>query len=205
MIDNEQLNLILASNSQSRKSLLNGANIAFTAQAADIDESVIKIKNVKAGVKPAQTAQDLADAKALYIGKIVAQANPSALVLGSDQICHLDGQILDKPGNKVKLMTHMQSLNGKTHILTAALTVVKNQKIIFQYKDEAHLTMYDLSQAEIEDYIQRAGDEVMNAAGGYHLEAVGVQLFKRIEGSYFTILGLPLLPLIEFLRQHNKP
>ncbi|MBL1419524.1 MAG: Maf-like protein [Alphaproteobacteria bacterium] len=203
MIDNQKLNLILASGSRSRKSLLNGAGIAFTAHPADIDESIIKTQNTKLGINPAQTAQDLADAKALYVGHIISQEKPSALVLGSDQICHLNGQILDKPGSKANLSAHLQQLTGKTHTLTSALSIVQNGKIIFRHKDAAHLTMYDLNEAEIADYIKRAGDDVIHAAGGYHLEAIGVQLFKQIEGSYFTILGLPLLPLIEFLRDHG--
>lgn len=203
MINNQKLNLILASSSQSRKSLLNGADIAFTAHPADIDENIIKAKNTKLGIKPAQTAQDLADAKALYVSQIISLANPSTLILGSDQICHLDGKILNKPGSKTNLFAHLQQLSGKTHILTSALSIVQNGKIIFRHKDAAHLTMYDLDEAEIEDYIKRASDAVLNAAGGYHLEAIGVQLFKQIEGSYFTILGLPLLPLIEFLRDHH--
>lgn len=203
MIDNKNLNLILASSSQSRKNLLNGADIAFTAQPADIDESIIKAKNIKAGITPAQTAQDLADAKALYVSKIVSSANPTALILGSDQICHLDGQILDKPRTKTNLLAHLQELSGKTHNLTSALSIVQNGKIIFRHKDAAHLTMYDLNEAEIQNYIKRAADNVIYAAGGYHLEAIGVQLFKQIDGNYFTILGLPLLPLIEFLRDYQ--
>ncbi|MBL1240424.1 MAG: Maf-like protein [OCS116 cluster bacterium] len=200
MIDNEQLNLILASNSLGRKSLLNGANIAFTALPADIDEDIIKRKNIQLGIEPAQTAQDLADAKALYVSKLVSVENRSALILGSDQICHLHGMILDKPGDKANLLGHLQQLSGKTHILTSALSIVQNGQVVFRVKEEARLTMYDLSAAEIADYIEQADDDVVNAAGGYHLEAIGVQLFRQIEGSYFTILGLPLLPLIEFLR-----
>lgn len=203
MINNKKLNLILASGSQSRKNLLNGADIAFTAHPADIDESIIKNQNIKLGIKPAQTAQDLADAKALYVSKIVSPANPMALILGSDQVCHLDGQILDKPGSKANLLNHLQQLSGKTHILTSALSIAQNGKIIFRHKDAAHLTMYDLNEAALKNYIKRAGDEVIHAAGGYHLEAIGVQLFKQIDGNYFTILGLPLLPLIEFLRDHQ--
>lgn len=200
MIDNQQLDLILASNSQARKALLKGADIDYIAIAADIDEDIIKRKNIALGCSPSQTAQDLADAKAI----LVSQRHQKSLVLGSDQICHLNGEILNKPSNRQSLTAHIQKLNGKTHILSSALSVAQNGKIIFQFCDDAHLTMYELSQAEIEDYVTRASDQVVNAAGGYHLEAVGVQLFKQINGSYFTILGLPLLPLIEFLKHYQN-
>lgn len=196
MIDNQKLDLILASNSQGRKALLTGADIKFKAQAADIDEDVIKNNNQSLGLSPAQTAQDLADAKALF----VSQQYQSQLVLGSDQVCHLNGQLINKPGSTDKLFAHIQKLNGKTHILTSAISIAQNGKIIFRCSDDARLTMYNLSTDEIENYVNRASEQVVNAAGGYHLEAIGVQLFKKIDGSYFTILGLPLLPLIEFLR-----
>lgn len=197
MIDNDKLDLILASSSQSRKNLLNGAGIDFTAKSPDVDEAIIKQHNLKLGVLPQQTAQDLADAKAL----IVSQQNRACLTLGSDQICHLHGEIFDKPGNKDGLFKHLRTLSGKTHTLTSAMSMALDGKIIFRYKDHAQLTMYKLSDDDIRHYIECASDDVVNAAGGYHLEDVGVQLFKRIEGSYFTVLGLPLLPLIEFLNQ----
>ncbi|MCJ8323878.1 MAG: Maf-like protein [Rhizobiales bacterium] len=196
MIDNQKLDLILASNSQGRKALLTGADIKFKAHAANIDEAIIKTRNQSLGFPPAQTAQDLADAKALFVSK----QYPSKLTLGSDQVCHLNGDIIDKPGSTDRLFAHIEKLNGKTHILTSAISIAQNGKIIFRYSDDAHLTMYNLSADEIKNYVNRASEQVVNAAGGYHLEAIGVQLFKNIDGSYFTILGLPLLPLIEFLR-----
>ncbi len=200
MINNTDLNLILASNSQARKSLLLNADISFKAIPANIDEDIIKQKNIKLNISPEQTAQDLADAKALFVSK----ANQLGLILGSDQICHIDNQILNKPKTTQKLFERIKKLNGKTHTLTSAFTIVKNNKVIYQYKDDAHLTLYNMSDADINDYINRASDAVLNSAGGYHLEAVGIQLFKKIEGSYFTILGLPLLPLIEFLKTQNN-
>lgn len=203
MIDNQQLNLILASNSQARKALLTKAGITFKIHPADINEDIIKNNNIKLAIDPAQTAQDLADAKALHVGKIISNKNPSALILGSDQICHIDGQILNKPASQTRLFEHIEYLSGKTHTLSSALTIVQNGQIIFQHQDTAKLTMYDLNQAQINDYIERAADNVVDAAGGYHLESIGLQLFKKIEGSYFTILGLPLLPLIEFLHDYQ--
>lgn len=200
MIDNQQLDLILASNSHGRKALLTGADIRFKAHPANINEDIIKNKNNLLGLSPAQTAQDLADAKAL----IVSQQNLTKLVLGSDQICHLNAQILNKPGSKENLFGHIQKLSGKTHILTSAFSIAQQGKIIYRYSDDACLTMYDLTVDEIKDYVNRASDQVVNAAGGYHLEAIGVQLFRKIEGSYFTILGLPLLPLVEFLKDFEE-
>ncbi len=200
MIDNQQLDLILASNSAGRKALLTGANIKFRAIASDLDEDIIKHDNQKRGLSPRQTAQDLADAKAFLISK----QNRSALILGSDQICHLEGEILNKPGKLENLFGHIKRLSGHTHILTSAISIAYNDQIIYRHSDDAKLTMYDLSDVEIADYVAHASDQVVNAAGGYHLEHIGVQLFKQIEGSYFTILGLPLLPLIGFLNQYQK-
>ncbi|NRA86203.1 MAG: Maf-like protein [Rhizobiales bacterium] len=199
MIDNEKLNLILASNSKGRKALLTGANINFLAIAANIDEDIIKNRNHSLGFSPKQTAQDLADEKAIF----VSLQNQTALVLGSDQVCHLDNEILNKPGNKQRLFNHIKKLTGETHILTSAFSIALNGKIIFRHSDDALLTMYELGDEDINTYIAKASDDVVNSAGGYHLEAVGVQLFKKIEGSYFTILGLPLLPLIAFLNDYQ--
>lgn len=200
MIDNQHLDLILASNSKGRKALLFGANIKFLAKAANLDEDIIKNKNIKNNISARQTAQDLADAKAIFI----SQQNIEQLVLGSDQICHLNNQILNKPGNKETLFQHIKQLCGKTHILTSALSIALNGEVIFRSSDDAYLTMYDLHDAEIHAYIKVASDEVVNSAGGYHLESVGVQLFSKIDGSYFTILGLPLLALIGFLKQYQN-
>lgn len=200
MIDNEKLNLVLASQSQARKNLLTGAGIGFEAIASGIDEQIIKRQNAMLKKSPADTAQDLADAKAIFVSKV----NLNKLVLGSDQICHLGGEILNKPKTKVNLFAHLKALSGQKHILTSAISIALNGDIIYRHKDNAHLTMYELSDDEINAYIQQADDDVVNAAGGYHLEACGVQLFRHIEGSYFTILGLPLLPLIEFLKQYLK-
>lgn len=199
MLDNNQLKLILASNSKGRKALLTGAKINFLAKAANIDEDIIKSKNQKLGLKPEQTAQDLANAKAIFI----SQQSPEYLVLGSDQICHLNGQILNKPGSKTKLFSHIQQLQGQKHTLTSALCIALNGKIIFTASDDAFLEMYPMDTPSINAYISAATDDVVNSAGGYHLESVGVQLFKDIKGSYFTILGLPLLPLIAFLKQYQ--
>lgn len=200
MIDNQQFNLILASNSQARKSLLTNAGIAFEVVVAGIDEDIIKNHNMELNIAPAQTAQDLADAKAI----IVSLQNRSVLTLGSDQICHMDGEIFNQAGHVDKLFENLRRLSGKTHVLTSALAFALNGDIIFRYQDAAHLTMYELSDVEIDNYIKAADDDVIFAAGGYHIESIGVQLFKKIDGSYFTIMGLPLLAVLDFLRTYEK-
>lgn len=203
MIDNEQLKLVLASNSPTRKAMLSAAGIKFTTQSAQLDENIIKRNNDKLGIAPAQTAQDLATAKAMAVAKNVSPQNQSALILGADQICHMDGELFSKPGTKTKLFDQIKQLNGKTHTLSSAICIILNGEIIFQTIDEAHLTMYKMSDAEISNYVERAAGDVLNTAAGYHIEQIGVQLFKKINGSHFTILGLPLLPLFGFLNQFN--
>lgn len=193
------MKLILASQSATRKRLLTNAGIDFMAVSSNIDENVIKARNLKYGILPSQTAQDLADEKAL----IVAAQNPDIWVLGADQICHMQGEIFNQPQDGDNLSDQMRRLCGQTHILTTAISVALNGQIIYQYKDDAMLTMYDMDEHEINDYVRRATPDVLYAAGGYHLESIGVQLFKKIDGSYFSILGLPLLPLIGFLRLHS--
>lgn len=200
MSNNKQMKIILASKSQARKTLLTNAGIGFEAIAADIDEDIIKNNNVSLGIKPAQTAQDLADAKA----KIVSLQNRTLLVLGSDQICHMDGEIFNKPAKKDRLFGHLQKLSGKTHTLTSAISIALDGEVIFRFEDAAHLTMYNLTAEEIDTYIQNASADVIYAAGGYHIESIGVQLFQKIEGSYFTIMGLPILAVIDFLRNYKK-
>lgn len=193
------MKLILASQSPTRKKLLTNAGIGFTAISANIDEHIIKAKNLKHGILPSQTAQDLADEKVLT----VAAQNPDMWVLGADQICHMQGKIFNQPQDSDNLSDQMRLLCGQTHILTTAISIAINGQIIFQYKDDAMLTMYDMDEHEINDYVRRATPDVLYTAGGYHLESIGVQLFKEINGSYFSILGLPLLPLIGFLRSHS--
>lgn len=200
MIGKKQVNLILASNSQARKNLLTNAGIGFEVVAAGIDEAAIRENNDKLGIEPNQTAQDLADAKA----KFVSLQNRSVLTLGSDQICHMDGEIFNQAGHVEKLFENLRRLSGKTHILTSALAFALDGDIIFRYKDVAHLTMYELSDAEIDNYIEAAADDVVFAAGGYHIESIGVQLFEKIDGSYFTIMGLPLLAVVDFLKTYEQ-
>ncbi|MGL1920455.1 MAG: Maf family protein [Hyphomicrobiales bacterium] len=200
MSNNKQMKIILASKSQARKTLLTNAGIGFEAIAADIDEDIIKNNNASLGIIPAQTAQDLADAKA----KVVSLQNRTLLVLGSDQICHMDGEIFNKPAKKDRLFGHLQKLNGKTHTLTSAISIALDGEVIFRFEDAAHLTMYNLTAEEIDTYIQNASADVIYAAGGYHIESIGVQLFQKIEGSYFTIMGLPILAVIDFLRNYEK-
>lgn len=202
MIDNVKLNLILASNSPTRKAMLNAAGLEFTSQSAELDENIIKLRNMDLAIAPPQTAQDLADAKAMAVAKNVSKQNQSALILGSDQICHMDGHLFSKPLRKAKLFNQLKQLNGKTHTLSTAICIILNGQIIFRHLDTAHLTMYALSDAEISDYVERASDDVLNTAAGYHMEQIGVQLFEKIDGDHFAILGLPIVPLIGFLKQH---
>lgn len=181
--------IILASASKARAEMLRGAGIDFEIRPAGLDEAALRD----------QGAQALADAKALQI----ARQNSGALVIGADQILTLDGEILSKARDKEEARTKLQKLKGKTHHLTAAISVAQGETILWQACDRATLTMRDFDDEFLERYMKRAGEALTASVGAYWLEDVGAWLFEKIEGDYFTILGMPLLPLLQFLRERG--
>ena len=185
--------LILASKSQARQTMLRQAGYDFDVVPADIDEDEFKGGEVE-GI-----AQTLADQKALFISK----QYKDKYIIGSDQILVYNNEILSKAGNKKEAIDKIKSLSGQTHHLISAVSVYKNYQSIFQYQDKVSLTMRDLSEGQIHNYIEQAGDVVTQCVGGYALEGLGIRLFEKIKGDYFTILGMPLLPLIQFLNHEG--
>ncbi|MFL6815374.1 MAG: Maf family protein [Bradyrhizobium sp.] len=186
--------LILASQSHARKMLLANAGISFEAVPADIDDrSVQKNSGLSA---PGEIAGLLAREKALF----VSSKNPGRYVVGADQTLALGNRLFSKPAGRTPAAEQLRLLAGHTHELHSAVAVARDGKIMFSDVAVARMTMRRLDESEIEAYLDQAGQAVTTSVGAYQLEGLGVHLFERIEGDHFTILGLPLLPLLAFLR-----
>ena len=176
------------------------AGIAFDAVNLPVDEASIKIAMRESGQSVSDTALKLAEMKALR-----ASANqPGRLVVGADQMLEVDGTWLDKPKDIDEARTHLQRLRGKSHVLISAVVVVKDNIRLWHNVSLARMSMRNFSDDFLETYLQKGGDGLLGSVGAYKLESMGVQLFAEIEGDYFTILGLPMLPLLDFLRNHNE-
>ena len=186
--------LILASQSRARQMLLANAGISFEAVPADIDErSVQKNSGLSA---PGEIAGLLAREKACF----VSSKNPGRYVVGADQTLALGNRLFSKPAGRAQAAEQLRLLAGHTHELHSAVAVARDGKIMFSDVVVARMTMRRLDEGEIEAYLDQAGQAVTTSVGAYQLEGLGVHLFERIDGDHFTILGLPLLPLLVFLR-----
>ena len=193
----EQKPLILASQSQVRQTLLANAGLSFEAKPAAIDERAIQ-KN-SGLVAAGEIAAHLAREKARF----VSLQSPGRYVIGADQTLEFDGRLFNKPVGRAGAIEHLHALAGRTHAVHAAIAVARDGKPLFEDVSVARLTMRELSDGAIEAYLDAAGDAVTASVGAYQLEGLGVHLFSRIEGDHFTILGLPLLPLLAFLRSQR--
>jgi septum formation protein len=188
---------ILASGSSARKIMLQNAGFSFDVIPADIDENSALKSAENKGFSPAHTAQHLAREKAL---KIAAQFE-DRLVIGSDQILECEGRIFSKAADLEEARDKLKSLRGRTHSLHSGVAVARGPDILWSHAQTAQLTMHDFSAEFLERYLAAAGEAATSCVGAYALEGPGVQLFEKIEGDYFTILGLPLLPLLTYLRE----
>jgi septum formation protein len=189
--------LILASQSRARQSLLANAGLAFEAIPADIDER--QIQRQSGLVEPGKIALLLAGQKALA----VSSAYPERMVIGADQTLALGSRLFSKPAGRAQAAEQLLALAGKTHELHSAIAVACQGRVVFESISVARMTMRQLTAAEIEAYLDAAGEAVTTSVGAYQLESLGIHLFERIEGDHFTILGLPLLPLLAFLRSEK--
>lgn len=189
--------VVLASGSASRRALLEGAGVAFEAVTSDVDEAAIKAASIEAGISVGETALALARAKAAAVRK----QRPDALIIGADQMLDLDGSWFDKPTDLAVARTQLSALRGRTHVLHAALTLQGPAGELWSAVPQARLTMRDFSDAFLDRYLAEVGDAATRSVGGYFLEGVGVQMFEAVDGDYFTILGLPMTPLLGALRQ----
>ena len=191
--------IVLASASKARGELLRGAGLTFESHPANVDEDAVKDSLKAEGADARQVAEALADLKALKI----STRYPDALVIGGDQTLDCNGVWFDKPPDRDHLIGHLTALSGQRHALFAAICVYRGGERLWGTVDPAHMTMRRLSPEEITAYADAAGSDVFGSVGGYRLEGLGSTLFERVEGDYFTVLGLPLLPLLGFLRQHG--
>jgi septum formation protein len=189
---------VLASQSAARKAVLAGAGVRFQAEAARVDEAVIKTERLAQGASPLDIARTLAEAKAVEVSRRL-----SGLVLGADQTLDLDGGLFDKPTSMEELRQHLTALRGRTHVLHAAMAAARSGEIVWRHEARAVLTMRGFSDAFLDRYLLDEGEAARACVGGYRLEGPGAQLFERIEGDYFTILGLPLLPVLALLRREG--
>jgi len=189
--------IVLASASRARRELLAAAGVAFTVEPADVDEPTIRRGLAgKGDVGPSAVAEVLARAKA----EDVSRRHARALVIGADQVLALGPDLLTKPKDEAAARDALHKLKGKTHELHSAVAFAEDGVVTWATAATARLTMRDFSDAFLDDYLMRAGDRIGLSVGGYELEGLGVQLFECIEGDYFTILGLPLLPVLAELR-----
>jgi septum formation protein len=186
--------LILASQSLARQALLANAGIAFEAMPAGIDER--EIQRASGLSEPGDIASHLARQKALW----VAGHRPGRVVVGADQTLALGQRLFSKPAGRAQAAGQLNALAGSSHELHSAVAVARDGKIVFETVSVARMTMRRLSATEVEAYLDEAGEAVTSSVGAYQLEGLGIHLFERIEGDHFTILGLPLLPLLAYLR-----
>ncbi len=192
------MTLILASGSAARRQMLEAAGIAFEVEVPRVDEEAAKLSLRQDGLSPRDQADALAELKTLSVS-----ARRSGFVIGADQMLAVEGQVLDKPRDDAEARAHLQLLRGKTHELITAAVVARDGAVIWRCIDTPRLSMRAFSDAFLEDYLARAGEGALASVGGYQLEGLGAHLFDRVEGDYFSVLGLPLLPLLAFLRAHG--
>ena len=189
--------LILASQSQTRKALLEQAGLAFSTAAAELDERALEQGAIEAGGDGRDVALLLAQRKAAA----VSVNHPGALVIGADQTLSLGASLLHKPLDMQGAAAQLDYLRGKTHRLHAGVALMRDGQLLWSDVQTAELTMRAFSEAERDDVLAREGDAVLASVGGYRLEGPSIRLFETVAGDYFTILGLPLLPLLAALRE----
>lgn len=189
--------IILASSSPFRQAMLKNAGLDFEAVAADINERAVEAPLQESGATPADVAQVLAEAKALEI----SERFPGRLVLGCDQTLSLGDRVFHKPADMEDARRHLLALSGKTHQLNSAVVLVRDGETLWRYVGVALMTVRVLTPAFIGRHLARVGDRALQSVGAYQIEGEGIQLFDKIDGDHFTIVGLPLLEVLAELRR----
>jgi septum formation protein len=193
--------LILASGSPYRRKMLEAAGLSFHVVPADVDEAALKRGLAAQSPKPISAA--VADALARAKAQSVSARHPDATVIGADQILALGDDLLDKPGDLAAARVQLERLRGKTHRLISAVVVAEAGKVLWTHVDEAVLTMRPFSREFLDRYLAEADPGLCQIVGAYEIEGPGIQLFERVEGDHFTIIGLPLVPLLAELRSRG--
>jgi septum formation protein len=193
------MSVILASKSAARRAVLDGAGVRYEALVAGVDEDAAKASLQAAGCGPLEVADALAELKAIGVSR-----SRQGLVIGADQTLDLDGRLYDKAPDLAAARARLLELRGRTHRLHAAVVVARDGAPIWREVVTAALTMRDFSDAFLDEYLAAEGEHALGSVGCYRLEGPGAQLFSRIDGDYFAILGLPLLGLLDLLRRHGE-
>tara|TARA_A100000164_G_scaffold316783_1_gene297008 strand:- start:1198 stop:1800 length:603 start_codon:yes stop_codon:yes gene_type:complete len=194
---NQTPEIILASASKSRKVLLKNAGLKFRVETSNVDEK--KLKEKFQGTPVEDLVLKLAGAKA----EAVYQSNKKSLIIGADQMLECENTLYDKPIDYSNAFEHLKNLQGKMHRLVTGVSIVYHGEIIWSFVDQVNLEMRSLSDKFISEYLEIVGPEIFSTVGSYRLEGHGVQLFNQVKGDFFTVLGLPVLPLLTFLRLKN--
>ena len=189
------MRIILASGSAIRRKLMEDAGIEFEVIAKPVDEAAIKDAMLAESARLQDIADALAEAKSLRVSRI-----EPGLVIGADQIMVMDGQLFDKPKDIDAARERLKLMRGKTHYLVGAVVISENGSPVWRHLAKTKLTMRDFSDAFIEDYLKAEGELVTKSVGAYRFEGLGAQLFSHVEGDFFSILGLSLLPVMDYLR-----
>ncbi len=187
--------IILASGSAVRQQMLAAAGVAFETSVARIDEDAVKESLLADGTSPRDLADALAEVKAVRI----SQKNPGAIVIGADQVLEIAGRVLSKPNDIDEAREHLRQLAGQQHSLFSAAVIARDGQPLWRHIGRARLWMRDLSETYQRSYLARNGRVVMQSVGGYQLETEGARLFSKIDGDYFTVLGLPLIEVLNYL------
>ena len=191
--------IILASKSKVRKEILDNNNIKNRVEASNIDEDLVKDSLIKEKASPTIISKNLAELKANKI----SQKNPNVLVLGADSVIDLNGELISKPESREEAFNILKKLNGKKHNLVSSVCISNNGKMIWNYSDRAILTMKELSNDELKDYLSKIADEALYAYNVYQIEGEGKKLFSDIEGDENTIMGLPVERIKEYLNNYR--
>ena len=193
------IKLILASKSKVRKEILDNNNIISSVEPSNLDEDVVKESLLKEKASPELISISLAELKA----NKVSQKKNDVLVLGADSVIDLDGELISKPGNREEAMKILRKLNGKSHNLISSVCISKNGSMIWKHTDKATLTMKNMTENDLKDYLAKISDDKLFAYNVYQIEGEGRKLFSSIEGDENTIMGLPIVKIKEYLSNYN--
>ncbi len=194
------MKLILASNSAARRQMLSNAGYRFDTIAADIDERALKTAHLDASLPIDDLALVLANAKA----QAVSTDHPADLVIGSDQVLICEGKVFTKVNTLPQAAQQLTELQGKTHVLISAVACWHENQPVFQTSETASMSMYRLTAKDIDTYLAETGSTILGSVGCYQIEGKGIRLFEEVQGSHFTIMGMPLTPLVKFLKDQNN-